>query len=317
MLLQVLIVTFVFCLGLTVASILVGRQLLSTYSSPFLRQYFYYLAAFYGFAFYGLWGQVLARGVFASLETDGAAIEVVAGFVPVLGVPFLFVSWVMLLNMGCSMFGKTFRPAWGSVHVFGLAVLAVGAWLGISRLREVAESGVGGLGLIESTALIAAELFYFCIFLALVLRFRDAVEGDKRRVLLTFAGLMFGAFAARSLLAGLVLVHVRLGAVALLAFYASNLGPLMYLRAKAEGVFPPLKAEQATKQGVEHVLDRHGVTKRERQIVEKICLGKTNKQIADELFISLQTVKDHTHRIYSKIGINSRLQLVQLMNAAK
>ena len=85
----------------------------------------------------------------------------------------------------------------------------------------------------------------------------------------------------------------------------------------ARGWFAPVKAEQATKVGIEHALDRYGVTKRERQIVEKICLGKTNKQIAEELFISLQTVKDHTHRIYSKIGINSRMQLVQLMNAAK
>jgi DNA-binding NarL/FixJ family response regulator len=31
----------------------------------------------------------------------------------------------------------------------------------------------------------------------------------------------------------------------------------------------------------------------------------------------LQTVKDHTHRIYSKIGVNSRMQLVQMMNIAK
>ena len=51
--------------------------------------------------------------------------------------------------------------------------------------------------------------------------------------------------------------------------------------------------------------------------MEKICLGKTNKQFAEELFISLQTVKDHTHRIYSKIGVNSRVQLVQLMNTAR
>ena len=68
---------------------------------------------------------------------------------------------------------------------------------------------------------------------------------------------------------------------------------------------------------MEHVFERYGVTKRERQIVQKICLGKTNQQIANELFISLQTVKDHTHRIYSKIGINSRMQLVQMMNVAK
>jgi DNA-binding NarL/FixJ family response regulator len=56
------------------------------------------------------------------------------------------------------------------------------------------------------------------------------------------------------------------------------------------------------------------ISKREKEIVQQICEGKTNQQIADELFISLQTVKDHTHRIYSKIGINSRMKLVQLVN---
>ncbi len=180
-----------------------------------------------------------------------------------------------------------------------------------------AESPATSLGLIEAVAMVGIELFYFSAFLALVWRFRAAAEADKRRVLLTFAVLLVGAYAARSLLAGLVFVDLRLGAVALLAVHASNLPPLLYLRAKADRVFAPVKAEQATKLGVEHALDRYGVTKRERQIVEKICLGKTNKQIADELFISLQTVKDHTHRIYSKIGINSRMQLVQMMNVAK
>ena len=95
--------------------------------------------------------------------------------------------------------------------------------------------------------------------------------------LLRFAALVFGAFAARSLLAALVLVDLRLGAVALLAFLGSNLPALLYLRANADRVFPPVKAEQATKLGMEHVLDRYGVTKRERQIVQKICLGKTNQ----------------------------------------
>ena len=169
----------------------------------------------------------------------------------------------------------------------------------------------------EAVAMVGTELFYFSVFLALVWRFRAAAEGEKRRVLLTFAVLLVGAYAARSLLAGLVLVDVRLSAIALLAVHASNLPPLLYLSAKADRVFAPVRAEQATPLGIEHVLDRHGITKRERQIVEKICLGKTNKQIAEELFISLQTVKDHTHRIYSKIGVNSRVQLVQLMNTAR
>ena len=312
---QVLIGTFVLCLGLTVASVLVSRQLLSTYASEFLRHHFYYLAAFHAFAFYGLWGQILTRSLLAAINADAAVVDRVAGILPVLGVPFLFVSWIMLLSMACSMFGKTFKPAWHSLHVVALLALLAGSWLAVTLVA----GGVAGheLGLIQAVAMVGIELFYFSVFLVLVWRFRAAAEADKRRVLLTFAVLLAGAYAARSLLAGLVLVDVRLGAVALLAVHASNLPPLLYLRAKADRAFPPVKAELATKVGMEHVFEQYGVTKRERQIVEKICLGKTNKQIADELFISLQTVKDHTHRIYSKVGINGRMQLVQMMNAAK
>jgi DNA-binding CsgD family transcriptional regulator len=317
MFVQVLIVTFVLCLGLTVASALISRQLLATYASEVLRHHFYYLAAFHAFAFYGLWGQILTRGLLASIDTDAAAIEAVAGFLPVLGVPFLFVSWAMLINMAGSMFGKTIKPAWHSVHGVVFLLLLLGSWLAVGRLQAEPGSRFADLGLIEAAAMIGIELLYFSIFLALVWRLGVGAEGDKRRILLTFAALLFGAFAARSLAAALVLVDLRLGTVALLAVHGSNLAPLLYLRANADRVFAPVKAEHATKLGMEHVLDRYGVTKRERQIVQKICLGKTNKQISEELFISLQTVKDHTHRIYSKIGINSRMQLVQMMNVAE
>jgi DNA-binding CsgD family transcriptional regulator len=297
--------------------VLVSRQLLATYTAPFLRHHFYYLAAFHAFAFYGLWGQILTRGLLAAIETDAGAIEAVAGFLPVLGVPFLFVAWGMLLTMAGSMFGKPIERAWHALHVIVFVLLTIGVWLAVSRLQAEPDSQAAGLSFMEAAAMAGAELIYFSVFLVLVLRNAAAAHGDKRRVMRAFALLLCGAFVVRSLLATLVLVDLRLSSVALLALHASNLGPLLYLRANADRAFPPVKAEHATKIGMEHVFDRYGVTKRERQIVEKICLGKTNKQIADELFISLQTVKDHTHRIYSKVGVGSRMQLVQMMNAAK
>jgi DNA-binding CsgD family transcriptional regulator len=314
---QVLIVTFVLCLGLTVASVLVSRQLVSTYASEFLRQHFYYLAAFHAFAFYGLWGQILTRGLLAALDTDAAAVEAVVGFLPVLGVPFLFVSWFMLVSMACSMFGQAFKPKWHSLHAVVFVLLLLSSWFAVSLLQAEPDSRFLSLGFVEALTMIGLELIYYSSFLVLVWRAGAAAEGDKRRILRSFAALLTGGFIARSLLAAVVLVDVRLGAVALLAVHASNLPALLYLRANGDRVFPPVKAETATKLGMDHVFEKYGVTKREQQVVQKICLGKTNKQIADELFISLQTVKDHTHRIYSKIGVNSRMQLVQMMNAAK
>jgi DNA-binding NarL/FixJ family response regulator len=56
------------------------------------------------------------------------------------------------------------------------------------------------------------------------------------------------------------------------------------------------------------------VSPRESDIIREICYGLSNKEISDKLFISLQTVKDHTHRIYIKTNVRSR---AQLMNKVK
>jgi DNA-binding NarL/FixJ family response regulator len=61
------------------------------------------------------------------------------------------------------------------------------------------------------------------------------------------------------------------------------------------------------------ILKRNGITRREGEIVEHICKGMTNQEIADKLFISLQTVKDHTHRIYLKLDVKNRMQLIHLL----
>lgn len=51
------------------------------------------------------------------------------------------------------------------------------------------------------------------------------------------------------------------------------------------------------------------LTKKEREIVTLICNGHRNKEIAQKLDISEQTVKSHCNRIYKKVGVSDRLQL--------
>lgn len=51
------------------------------------------------------------------------------------------------------------------------------------------------------------------------------------------------------------------------------------------------------------------LTKRELEVSKLVCLGKTNKEISDELYISLRTVKAHLTSIFSKTGFRDRLEL--------
>ena len=55
-----------------------------------------------------------------------------------------------------------------------------------------------------------------------------------------------------------------------------------------------------------------GVTKRELEILELIAQGMSNKEIADRLFVSENTVKTHSSRLFDKMGARRRTQAVQL-----
>ena len=49
------------------------------------------------------------------------------------------------------------------------------------------------------------------------------------------------------------------------------------------------------------------LTPRELQILQLVLAGKTNKEIAQQMFISKKTVEFHLDNIYSKIGIRTRM----------
>lgn len=55
------------------------------------------------------------------------------------------------------------------------------------------------------------------------------------------------------------------------------------------------------------------LTQREKQVVDGICQGSTFKQIAKQLELSPSTVSNHLYRIYDKLNINSRSELVALV----
>ena len=55
--------------------------------------------------------------------------------------------------------------------------------------------------------------------------------------------------------------------------------------------------------------DKPGISHREREIVACVAKGFKNKQIAEKLFISEQTVKNHLHNIFDKHGVSDRLEL--------
>ena len=55
-----------------------------------------------------------------------------------------------------------------------------------------------------------------------------------------------------------------------------------------------------------------GITRRELEILELIANGLSNREIAEKLFVSENTVKTHSSRLFDKLSARRRTQAVQL-----
>ena len=61
-----------------------------------------------------------------------------------------------------------------------------------------------------------------------------------------------------------------------------------------------------------HRLASLGITPRELEILELIASGLSNREIAGKIFVSENTVKTHSSRLFDKLGAKRRTQAVQL-----
>ena len=72
------------------------------------------------------------------------------------------------------------------------------------------------------------------------------------------------------------------------------------------GPAPPVFAPDESRR------DDLGITRREMEILELVAAGMTNREIAEKLFVSENTVKTHCSRAFDKLGARRRTQAVQM-----
>lgn len=85
---------------------------------------------------------------------------------------------------------------------------------------------------------------------------------------------------------------------------------IAYLALRVRGV------QQATR-GLQPIAfaNRYGLTRREEELLCLLVAGRTNREIGEELTISIGTVKTHVHHIYEKVGVSSREELRDRMKS--
>lgn len=97
------------------------------------------------------------------------------------------------------------------------------------------------------------------------------------------------------------------------------------IRSVARGlqVLPPTLTGSLFSQIIDHainglkpsgLLESVRMTKRERQVIELIADGHTNKEIAQELSLSTYTIKSHVHNILEKLALSTRVQIAKYLH---
>jgi len=305
------IVTFIATGGLSVIGILTAYQLYHSGKKYEFLILLYQQIFLISFFIYSIWGNLFIRGLISDIEISQALAFNLAISIPVIGLPFLTASWFMLLKFGFMINKRRFS------NFILLSVLLFIVSVAILLVTLVQK----GVIIIEGSP----DLFIVRIFLIinllihLFLLFAFISSKQKKYEL---HGIGFGIQQFLIYLAGVGVYSVLLSFFNVFGFISSCFSILILF---AISILIPVTIKFNSKTepdksfnnnqlvGFDEFCQLFEISKREADVVREICSGKSNKAIAETLFISLQTVKDHTHRIYYKTDVNSRIQLSNLV----
>jgi two-component system nitrate/nitrite response regulator NarL len=121
---------------------------------------------------------------------------------------------------------------------------------------------------------------------------------------------------------GEILMFVKAGVSGFVLKDATTADFLRTIRSVTHGkkILPPLMTGSLFSQIIEQavtgsipprVIEAVRMTKRERQVIELIADGLSNKEIANKLHLSTYTVKSHVHNILEKLLLRSRVQIAK------
>jgi len=304
MLKYLVLTVFILSVALAAGSIVLASRLRTRYRTEVFSSLLYFLVFIFTFGFYGIWGQVLIKA-FLSPYIEQSLITRFSNISLLLGLPFLVFAWLMLIRFSGEISGRKFKNihlVWFLLVNFAI-IITIGYLITQEKLLQpeiLIRYYFISMNFLYS--LIAAFLIYW------PKRGKSFIHAYDRRTIAT--GIIIILFLqCVPLLLYSISEYIQIAFV--LAFFAGNSFLPVYFSYGT--MISSLGEEQGKDLSFEEFCLKYEVSPRETDIVREICNGLSNKEIADKLFISLQTVKDHTHRIYIKTNVRSRVQLITLV----
>jgi DNA-binding CsgD family transcriptional regulator len=295
---------FILSVAITAGGVVLSTRLRNKYHHDIFSFLLYYQVFIFTFGFYGIWGQVVIKAFLSTYISS----ELLARFSEIamfLGLPFLIFAWLMLIQFFSGISGRKLNNwliFWFLLINFSVIII-VG--YSIAKVSEIKPASLikGYFTLMNFIYSVSASLL-----ILLPGKGKPVIHNYDRKVI--SRGLIF-VMMLQCIPLLIYTSETYIAVIFILTFFAGNAFLPIYL---SYGTILTVFADETKKElPLEEFCRKFEVSPRETDIVREICNGLSNKEISEKLFISLQTVKDHSHRIYIKTNVRSRVQLINLV----
>lgn len=291
-----------------------ARRLSRLYRIDYLRDYFYFVLAFVGYGFLNFTGQVFLASAFpdANYERSIGDLIVFTLAIPLLAV-WLYCYLLFVARMCVIEIPRKFKVGFWIVN----AAMILSNFLAIQVLVETRDTRATHAILSWKVPVYLAVFFGACVVPFVVSKRIPNRYGRRfARVVSALYIVGFATLVAFGDVVELAFYSDRFLYLAFtsLMYFSINVPPLVYMAHSLKRHFNELSYRpQLDGDSLAEFASEFKLTRREQEVMDLIVQGMKNDEIAEALFISLQTVKNNVSAIYKKTGVRSRVQLGNIL----
>jgi DNA-binding CsgD family transcriptional regulator len=288
-------------------------QLFKTYRIPFLKYLFYYIICYNLIVIVDLSFKYLVVNLFDNDLSRMNQWQIIPFLVTIIIAEYFTVVTLYNVLTALGSFKRSERMrllfllwgiAFGIAHIYSF-------WIFVFRSSETF------FYVIHEFWIFSMLILIFLMLIIHILR-SGSLSKELRKPNLAFAAVFLAGYAFFAFdQIDFYFLNMKISLLAPITLICTNLCPTVWLKLSFPNCFSSYKniiGDIPFPESIDQIVVHFNISRREREIIEQIYAGKSNKEIEEVLNISFSTIKNHISNIYQKTGVHSRSQLISLIN---
>jgi DNA-binding CsgD family transcriptional regulator len=306
---------YIFLLGIGLLTIGLSNIQYKKYHQRFYLFFIFFLIASFIFGFINYFGRFIAKNILSEHDISNFTRNVIDLLLNGIALPFCLVGLYFFI-----LFIREMLKQKKSVLLKNLLIL-----LGVvmillliaDYIQYIRSSGKSLSDFIRVSLAAVNIIFVLANYFAISQIFfyqKEITNKDQRKTLCYFAVLVIILDSVYFLFLYKILVPQFFYYIVPSVFFISPLIQLLFIKKYLGQFYISHPLFYKPKMDLSSVYKTFGITEREKEIIELICQGKSNREIQEALYISLQTIKNYIYNIYQKLNVRNRVELTNLIS---